>query len=70
MISLIANSTMILIDNIMKYVLIGTIILGVIFLCTGLIMIAKQIKYSMQVRHNKQEIEKYKKEQKEIKQKV
>jgi len=50
-----------LIDTIMHWILIGTIVLGSIFALIGLIMIIKRVRYGAQMQHNKQELSKYKK---------
>lgn len=47
-----------LIDQIMQYVLWGTIALGVVFALILTIFITKGIKYSRQAKHNKKEKEK------------
>lgn len=50
-----------LIDTIMHWVLIGTIILGCIFLIVGLIMITIKIFHKGHSKHNRKMIEKYNK---------
>ena len=44
-----------LVSNIMKYVLIGTIILGCIFALIFAIMIIKKLRYTKQVSQNRKE---------------
>ena len=53
-----ASSATNIVDTIMQYVLIATIALGVIFALIVVIMICKRIRYSLQMKHNKKEIEK------------
>ena len=53
-----ANSATNFVDIIMQCVLIATIVLGVIFALTIVIMIFKRVRYSRQMKHNKKEIEK------------
>lgn len=55
-----------LVDSIMHYVLIATIVLGCIFALIGLIFIIKRVRYSLQVKHNKKEREKLLKEHKAL----
>ena len=50
-----------LVNSIMHWILIGTIILGSIFALIGLIMIIKRTRYGVQMRHNKTEVTEYKK---------
>lgn len=57
------NDTALLIANIMKYVLIATIVLGVIFLFILVVFIVKRMKYLNQVKKNKQERDKLLKEE-------
>ena len=66
MITIDLSNPLALVDSVMHYVLIATIILGCIFALIGLIFIIKRIRYSLQVKHNKKEREKLLKEQKAL----